>query len=346
MAGKKLMQGLPGFRGATCQASKVKGDFMSKKLVLFMLGLGLILSACGSAKSTTAVGTLTKIRIPMGYIPNIQFAPFYAAIEKGYFKDAGIEIEFDYSFETDGVKLVGAGELPFAVVSGAQDVPVTYVAAWYQQYPISVISKSDANISRVSDLKGKKIGLPGLFGANYIGLQALLFSAGLTESDVKLQEIGFNQVELVVAGKQNIIVGYTANEPIQLKAQGIEVTELRVSDAVQLAANGILASERVIKEDPKLVKSFVDAFLKGLQYTIDNPDQAYTLSSSYIPNFAGQDQKVQMEILTTSIELWKADRLGYSDPKAWENMQNVLLAMKLIPTKMDLSKAFTNEFVP
>jgi NitT/TauT family transport system substrate-binding protein len=326
---------------------------MFKKLVLLMLGLGLILSACGSPKSTSVAGPLTKIRLPLGYIPNIQFAPFYVAIQKGYFKDAGFEIEFDYSFETDGVKLVGVGDLPFAVVSGeqvllarAQDVPVTYVAAWYQQYPISVVSKSDANISKVSDLKGKKIGLPGLFGANYIGLQALLFSAGLTESDVTLQEIGFNQVELVAAGKQNIIVGYVGNEPIQLKAQGIDVTELRVSDAVQLAANGILASEKVIKEDPKLVKSFVGAFLKGLQYTIDNPDEAYTLSASYIPNFATQDQKVQKEILATSIELWKADRLGYSDPKAWENMQNVLLEMKLIPAKLDLSKAFTNEFVP
>ena len=326
---------------------------MFKKLVLLMLGLAISLSACGSPQVTNEAGALTRIRLPMGYIPNIQYAPFYAAIEKGYFKDAGIEIEFDYSFETDGVKLVGAGELPFAVVSGeqvllarAQDVPVTYVAAWYQQFPISVVSKTDANISKVEDLKGKKIGLPGLFGANYIGLRALLFSAGLSEADVTLEEIGFNQVELVAAGKQNIIVGYTANEPIQLQAQGVDVTELRVADAVQLAANGILASEKVIAEDPKLVKGFVGAFLKGLQYTIENPDDAYAMSAAYIPNFADQDQTVQKEILTTSIELWKADRIGYSDPQAWENMQNILLEMKLIPEKMDLSKAFTNEFVP
>jgi len=80
---------------------------MLKKLVLLMLGLGLILSACGSSQIKNEA--LTHIRLPMGYIANIQYAPFYAAIEKGYFKDAGIEIEFDYSFETDGVKLVGAG---------------------------------------------------------------------------------------------------------------------------------------------------------------------------------------------------------------------------------------------
>ena len=161
---------------------------MFKKLVLLMLGLMISLSACGSPQVRNEADTLTRIRLPMGYIPNIQYAPFYAAIEKGYFKDAGIEIEFDYSFETDGVKLVGVGELPFAVVSGeqvllarAQDVPVIYVAAWYQQYPISVVSKVDANISKTEDLKGKTIGLPGLFGANYIGLRALLFSAGLSE---------------------------------------------------------------------------------------------------------------------------------------------------------------------
>jgi NitT/TauT family transport system substrate-binding protein len=61
---------------------------------------------------------LTKIRLPMGYIANIQYAPFYVAVEKGYFRDANIELEFDYKYETDGVALVGAGELPFAVVSG------------------------------------------------------------------------------------------------------------------------------------------------------------------------------------------------------------------------------------
>lgn len=280
---------------------------MFRKLVLIMLGMALALSACGSSESTNEA--LTKIRLPLGYIPNIQFAPLYVAVEKGYFRDAGIEIEFDYKFETDGVALVGAGELPFAVVSGeqvllarAQGLPVTYVAAWYQQYPVSVVAKSELGVVVPQDLKGKKIGLPGLFGANYIGLRALLNAGELSESDVTLDSIGFNQVETMAAEQQDIVVGYTANEPVQLRSRGIAVTELRVADYAQLAANGILASEKVITENPDLVRAFVGAFLKGLKYASDNPEEAFTLSETYIPNFADLDADVQKQVLAISTE--------------------------------------------
>jgi NitT/TauT family transport system substrate-binding protein len=326
---------------------------MFKKYILVTLGMMLALSACSSTRSGNGSGELTKIRLPMGYIPNIQFAPMYVAIEKGYFREAGIDMELDYKFETDGVALVGAGDLPFAVVSGeqvllarAQGLPVTYVAAWYQEYPVSVVAKSELGVLIPQDLKGKKVGLPGLFGANYVGLRALLFEAKMSESDVTLDSIGFNQVELLATGEQDVVVGYTANEPIQLRARGIAVTEIRVADYVQLASNGVLASEKIISENPDLVRAFVGAFLKGLTDTIANPEEAFDLSEAHIPNFADLDADVQKQVLATSIEQWKAERLGYSDPQAWENMQDVLLEMGLITEEMDLNKAFTNEFVP
>jgi NitT/TauT family transport system substrate-binding protein len=296
---------------------------------------------------------LTRIRLPMGYIANIQFAPLYVAVEKGYFREAGIELEFDYKFENDGVALVGSGELPFALVSGeqvllarAQGLPVTYVAAWYQQYPVSVVARSELGVLIPQELEGKKIGLPGLFGANYVGLLAMLYEAEMIEEDVTLDSIGFNQVDLFAAGQLDVIVGYTANEPIQLKARGIPVTEIRVSDYVLLASNGILANETVIRENPDLVRAFIGAFLKGLADTIASPEEAFELSGPYIPNFADLDQDVQRQILLTSIEQWRAERLGYSDPQAWENMRNVLFEMGLIPENTDLNKAYTNEFIP
>ena len=318
-----------------------------------MLGLALSLMACTSSKSQNEAGELRTIKLPMGYIPNIQYAPFYVAVDKGYFADEGITIEFDYSYETDGVALTGAGELPFAVASGeqvllarSQELPVVYAFAWYQQFPISVISAPELNINEPADLRGKKIGLPGLFGANYIGLEALLFEGGVDDSEVTLDSIGFNQVEAYASGNSDVVVGYTANEPIVLSSQGFDLKEMRVADYVSLIANGIITNEETIANDPELIRSMARALAHGIEDTIANPEEAYNISLKYVENLKDQDKDVQMQILNTSIEFWKADRIGYSDPQAWENMNNLLVMMGQIPNPIDLSKAFTNEFVP
>ena len=324
-----------------------------KKVVLLMLGLAISLMGCTSSNSTNEAGSLRHIKLPMGYIPNIQYAPFYMTVEKGYFAEENIEIEFDYSFETDGVALTGAGKLPFAVASGeqvllarAQGLPVVYAFAWYQQFPISVISAPELNINEPADLRGKKIGLPGLFGANYIGLEALLFEGGVDPSEVEMDAIGFNQVEAYASGNSDIVVGYAANEPIVLASQNFSLNEMRVADYAQLIANGIVTSEMIIENDPELVRSMARALARGIEDTIANPDEAYEISLKYVENLKDQDKTVQMQVLNTSIEFWKAERTGYSDPQAWENMNNLLVKMKLIDAPVDLSKAFTNEFVP
>ena len=326
---------------------------MVRKIVLIMLGLVFGLSACVKTPPASDAGALTHIRLPTGYIPNIQYAPFYVAIEKGYFRDAGIEIEFDYSFETDGVALVGAGKLPFAIVSGEQvllareqGLPVKYAMAWYQQFPISIVAKTQTGIKAPGDLKGKKIGLPGLYGASYVGLRAFLFASGIKESDVTLDSIGFNQVEALVSNQEDAIVVYTANEPIQLRAQGVDINSFRVADVVNLASNGIITNEKTISENPELVRGFIEATLKGVNATIANPKEAIELSKGYIPNFKELDPAVQEQILAATIDMWKAERLGYSDPAAWENMKNILVEMGLVSKSLDIKAAYTNEFVP
>ena len=329
--------------------------FKPARLLFTLILVSVLISACGSASSdiSAAPTELEHIRLPMGYIPNIQYAPYYVAVEKGYFAEVGIELEFDYSFETDGVALVGAGKLPFSVVSGeqvplarAQGLPVVYVAAWYKDYPVSVVSKVDASIVNPSDLAGKKIGLPGLYGANYIGFIALLHANDLAESDLTLDVIGFNQVEALATDQEEAIVVYSANEPVQLSAQGYEINEIRVADYVHLASNGLLTSEKMIAENPEMVRAMIAAFSRGLEYAAENPDEAYEISKKYIENLAEADEIVQKEVLATSITFWQTDKLGYSDPQAWENMNEILFEMGLIPEKIEIEKAYTNEFLP
>jgi NitT/TauT family transport system substrate-binding protein len=311
-----------------------------------ILCLVLIASAC-KGKPTA----LAHIRLPMGYIPDIQQAPFYVAVEKGYYRQAGIEIEFDYSYETDGVSLVGAGKLQFSVASGeqvllarAQEVPVVYVAAWYKDYPVAIAAKTEQGIRTPQDLRGKKIGLPGLFGASYIGLRALLNAGGLQESDVTLDAIGFNQVEALATDREQAVVVYAANEPVALRAQGYSLDVILVSDYVQLASNGLITNEDTLAKDPDLVRRMVQASLHGMTEAAAHPDEAYEISKKYVETLAQADTAVQKQVLATSIGFWQLDPPGQSDPAAWENMQKVLLDMKLLTQPQDLSQAYTNQF--
>lgn len=331
--------------------------FISRLVVIILLMVSA--SACQPGSSSTITGQVTQppaaehIRLPMGYRPNVQFAPFYVAVEKGYFQQNGIEIEFDYSFETDGVTLVGSDELQFAVVSGeqvllarAQGLPVVYVTAWWQDYPVGVVAKMDAGLKTPGDLAGKRIGIPILAGASYIGLRALLDAAGLQETDVTLETIGFNQVEAIASDQVQAAVIYVNNEPIQLKAQGYDVDVLRVADYVHLASNGLITNETTLEQRPDLVRRMVRAILMGVADTLEDPEAAFEISKKYVENLDQADQGVQKEILAASAEFWQAERPGYSDPQAWQNMQDLLLDMHLIDRPIELDKAFTNEYLP
>ncbi len=325
-----------------------------RRLFIALVMMAMLLSGCMQALAAPATPTpgLVHIRLPVGYIPDIQFAPLYVAIDKGYYQQAGIQIDFDYSLETDAVSLVGAGTLQFAVVSGeqvllarAQKLPIAYAMAWYKDYPVAVASKVSAGISTPQDLKGKKIGLPGLFGASYIGLRALLNAAGLKESDVTLDSIGFNQVASLAADKDQAVVVYVANEPVQLRAQGYDLNVIKVSDYAQLASNGLITNETTLAQNPDLVRRMVQATLHGITDSIANPDEAYQISKKFVTALAQADPAQQKEKLALSISEWQQNPPGYSDPKAWENMQKVLLDMGLLKQPLDLSKAYTNDFI-
>jgi NitT/TauT family transport system substrate-binding protein len=331
----------------------VLGVYAMLKKLLFLVLIGSLLVGCNASGTDGGqVQDITKIRLPMGYIPSVQYAPFYVAVEKGYFEEAGLDVEFDHQFETDGLALVGANEVPFAVVSGeqvplarAQGLPVVYVMSWWHDYPVAVVTKQGSGIEKPADLKGRRIGLPGLYGANYVGLAALLGVVGLKEEDVSLDSIGFNQVEALATDQEDAVVVYANNEPIQLAALGYDVNTFPVSDYLMLASNGLITNEKTIAENPDLVRRMVQAVLKGVRDTIDNPDEAFEISKKYVEGLAQADQSIQRRILETSIEFWKTKDLGVSNPLAWENMQTVLLNTGLLKAPIDLDKAYTNEFV-
>ncbi len=325
-------------------------------LVLMVIGLpacratdGPMDPAGAGSEASAAPQELTRVRVPMGFVPDPQFAPVYVADEKGYFADEGLEIEFDYSFETDGIALVGANELPLAIVSGeqvilgrAQELPLVYVMEWFQRFPIAVVSRAEAGIESPEQLAGKTVGIPGFFGASYVGYVGLLSATGVEQEDVTTEEIGFTQIEALLEERVDAAVGYANNEPVQLAQQGVETNVIYVADYIDLVANGVVTNERTMTENPQLVRGFVHALLRGLQDTLADPDEAFEISKAYVEGLE-DDRK---GVLDASLPLWEAETLGLTSADSWSLTHDILLQAEQLDAPVgDLEAAYDNQFV-
>jgi NitT/TauT family transport system substrate-binding protein len=329
-------------------------EVMMKKilpLLLITTMIAISLSACSTGRKTASTEYQT-VTLPVGYIPNVQFAPLYVAMEKGYFAEQGINLELDYSTETDAVALVGANQLQFAIASGEQvllgrqqGLPILHVSTWYKDYPVGVVSLKERNINKLSDLNGKIIGIPGLYGASYIGLLAMLEKGGIAEGDVTLISKGYNLIEVLVARDVDAAVVYMPNEPVQLEAMGYQINTLPVADFVSLVSNGLITNETTLKENPDLVKGMVTALNKGISETIANPADAYDICKKYVDNLNEENEAVQRKVLNVSLQYYSNNPVGFASPETWENTHQILVDMGMNDADLDITKAYDYQFI-
>jgi NitT/TauT family transport system substrate-binding protein len=170
----------------------------------------------------------------------------------------------------------------------------------------------------------------------------LLYHAHLSLSDVHTQAIGFTQVAALLTHKVDAVVGYSNNEPLQLRKQGLQVRTFDVSDYQPLISNGIITTQSTLQNQPDVVRGFVQATVKGLKDVIANPAEAVQLTQHYVQ---GMDTGNAMSVLQATIPIWQGNDqkpLGYNDSATWQSMQQFLVAQKIIPSGQDLTQAFTN----
>ena len=318
---------------------------------MFMIGFTL-LTVLNVSQVFAGNQELRKVRLGTGFIPNIQFAPLYVAQKKGFYAQNGLEVQIEYGYENDFVALAAQGEREFSIASGdqiilarGQGMPITYVMKWYEKFPVALVSKASEGIKTPKDLIGKTVGLPGFYGASFIGWKALLFGAGIDENAISVKEIGFTQVASLQQGIVDVAMGYIANEPVMMKSQGIPVNVIEVSDYINLVANGLAVGDRLMKEEPELVEKMVGATLKGLHFMINNPEAAFEIARTVIPELTDAQAAVQMEVLKVTIELCKSDQLGSSDPKAWQESVDFMLKTGMLKKKVDIKDLFSNQFI-
>ncbi len=320
-------------------------------VLIIMVIISSLLAGCGSNPAGPTPEP-KDIRLPMGFVANVQFAPVYVAVERGYFAEEGIELAFDYSWETDGVRLVGSGELPFAIASGdqvllarAQDLPVVTFVNWWQRFPVAVVALEGSGIQQPADLAGEKIGIPETFGASYIGWRALAAEHGLSDEDVQLEVIGYTQLANLTEGRVDAAVVYANNEPVQLEQMGEPFVFFPVADEVSLVSNGLITNEATLEKNPDLARAFARAFLKGLRDTLEDPDAAFDICREYVEGL-DENEETQRAVLEASMDYWRGDALGVSNLQAWQNTVEVMTNAGLLEEEVAAEQAFTNDMLP
>jgi NitT/TauT family transport system substrate-binding protein len=312
----------------------------------------MLLVACGSAApaSTGSGGNLTSASIGLGYIPDVQFAPFYVAVNKGYYKAAGLNVTLNHGIVTDlfGEMMAGKDTFVFAggddtLVARSKNLPVVDVSTIYPSYPVSLIVPQASSIKTLADIKGHTIGLPGKYGSTYVGLLALLHAVHLTENDVKLVSIGFTQVSALKAGRVDAVMGYTNNEPLQLARLGLPTRTFDVPKYQAMVSNGIVTTEKTLSGNPALVRAFAQATIKGLNYVLAHPSEAVQISQDFIPSM---NVAQATDELNATLPIWKGTGQhapGYNDPATWQAMEQFMAGQGLIPANTNVQKAFVNE---
>ncbi len=330
----------------------------SRSAALLAALVAVLLAGCGTGTGSNA--SQHHLTVGLTYIPNIQFAPFYVAQELGYYKDAGLDVTLrHHQFSEGEFDAIAAGKED-AVFGGGDEmlqardhkIPLVYIANVYAKYPVALMVPANSPIKTAADLRGHTIGIPGQYGETYFGLLALLQSAGLKDSDVTMQLIGFTQVAALLGNKVDAVMGYLNNEAIQFQQANFAVRTLALSDVVQplpLVSNGLGALKSELDAHPDDIKALVAATMRGVQYTIAHPQDALNISKKYV---AGLDDSKNaanaLAVLQATLPMWQATATssGHNDPNTWQAMSAFMLQYQLISAQIDASQAFSNEYLP
>ncbi len=339
---------------------------MKQQKLIWFRGLVIVVlcalaSACIPVQSPSApapqadAAALIPVKLGVGYIPNVQFTPYYVGIEKGFYAAEGLAVSLDYGFENDYLKLVGVNEFQFMVGSGdqvvlgrAQGLPVRYVMNWYTRFPVAIFAKAEAQIAQPADLAGKTIGIPGPFGASYVAFRGILAAAGLTEADVTLASIGFTQAAAVREDTVDAAVDYSVNGPVVLAQEGIETTQIGLDDYLRIPANGLVTNEETLTNNPELVGKMVRATLQAIQYTLDNPDDAFAIALATVPEAGGENEAVNRAVFDAVLADWTPQpdqQPGATTLAEWQTAAEFMQEIGLVDTLVPAAELFTNDFV-
>jgi NitT/TauT family transport system substrate-binding protein len=306
--------------------------------------------ATSSAAASPAASSVepVKLTVGLGYIPSVQFAPFYLAQQEGWYEEAGLDVEFQNKIDPDLITLVGQGAIDVGIGDGtsvipavSQGIPIRYLATVYGKSPNIVFAKASSGITTAADLAGRKVGTPGRYGSGWIMLQALLGSAGLTTEDVEIVEYpDFTQRAAVEQGAVDAATGFVNNEPVQLELDGGAATILRIDDITPLPGPGLVAGVATLETKRAQIDAFVQVSLRAMEAITADPQIGLEAAITAVPELAGA-REAQLAVLEATIDTWtgpvqEADGLGAIDRDGWTATIEYLTTLGLVPNPVSV----------
>lgn len=330
-----------------------------KKWLGLMLAAMLITGCSAEEKENNKAdkesGTeLKKISVVLDWTPNTNHTGLYVAKEKGYFKEEGLDVEIIMPGEAGADQLVASGKSQFGVgyqegVTQAriQGVPLVSIAAVIQHNTSGFASLSEKNIVSPKDFEGKSYGGWGSPVEKSV-IDSLMKKENADVNKVKIVNIG--DADFFTAVKKDIdfawiYYGWTGVEA-ELRGEKINMVYLTdYSDKLDYYTPVLTTNEKMISENPEVVKAFLKAAAKGYKYSIDNPSDAADILLKAAPDLDAELVKKSQEWLAPKYQD-DAARWGEQKLEVWENYASWMFENGLLEKELDAEKAFTNEFLP
>ena len=246
-----------------------------------------LLGACSSGTASRSLASASAggapLVIGMTYTPNIQFAPFYMAsyADGTQLRHHGAqEGQFEALLAGTEHLVVAGGDEAAVAASNGSDLVI--VGGYYQRYPACLIVPQDSPITALNQLAGRTVGVPGRTGETWYALQLALETAGLTESDVTIQEIGFTQQAALAGAKVDAIVGFSNNDAVQITHNGMAVRTLDVAAEIPLIGASLVTTAQILTSRRDELVAAVNASAKGMTAFVDDPDAAVEAARTYV----------------------------------------------------------------
>jgi NitT/TauT family transport system substrate-binding protein len=318
----------------------------------------LLLLACSTNEEDRASErskALTFVTLQLQWVTQAQFAGYFVALDKGWYRDEGIDLTIKPGGpDLTPVDLVSAGISDFGTTLLAdlalaigKEKPVISIGQIQQANGLLLITKKDSGIKQPKDFLGKRIGV--WMGSWEAQFNALLAKEGLNFNDVSLVAQGWS-MKPFLRGELDVASAMIYNEYHVVLESGIKPEELNIIDyahyGLDFPGDVLFTSQQMLKKDPSLCRRMLRTSLKGWQYAMEHPEEAVDIVLKFDKSGiqTKQHQLSMMKEITKLVQV-KGRRLGYTDEVTVKRMIDLLLRYKILETPIESRDVFAAEIL-